>query len=584
MYKPLVLTFNQISESNVDLVGNQGLIYRQLIDLKVPIAKGFVVTNFALKQFLEETNFYLKLKKLSKSNPEIFLNAHNLAQGIKKILSNAQLPFEIVTEIINQYAYIDGKKKIFTDFGQISIRPIILKNHSKIALPIVITSGEANLIEEIKSLWINYLTQLDLFKPNQQWLKTDQLGLCLAVQQHPIQSLHGFFLTFNPQNGDRDQIYGQVVVNNHHVDFLMNKKTASLIGSSKHLPVLPLGQIAEISSSLDKQFFFPQKCWFFVDDQKIAQVVFAHSEGTTNNHNPTQELSVQTEKTLTKVYLQAHSIPPDFSHVGLNGVILRADDLFNLLSTHTMGKSINHNSDQITTMLSAEIEKLAHLTFPGQLIYALSDLHNSNSSLLGFRGMLKHLLWPELLKVEITALVLAMNHCTNISLLLPFCRDINELIKLKSTIIGLGLQHNLNFAYWFNLSTPANVLQLKKIIKEGVDCIFLNVYELTSLTLGVDPTNERAALLYNELNPAMLRTYQEIIDICSFHSIPIVVSSEGSKKDELLELFVKHSVFGITTTLENYHSINKTLSSIEERVTNDKIKSHAKFARKIEAA
>ncbi len=213
--------------------------------------------------------------------------------------------------------------------------------------------------------------------------------------------------------------------------------------------------------------------------------------------------------TATKLYLDwARASDPDPKLVGsVDGVgILRLEDLIVSLGTHPKKVLADRTQKVFIEALANQLATIAQLFYPKPVICRLSDFQTANflqltagdryepresSSLLGFRGVGRHLVQAAVLQLEVAAILQVRQKLgrKNLSVMVPLCRTPTELEELKKLFGLWGLYQSPTLKLWWSCETPANLWQLSQFIALGLDGVAFNADSLSQLLLGVDKTN-----------------------------------------------------------------------------------------------
>jgi pyruvate,water dikinase len=100
---------------------------------------------------------------------------------------------------------------------------------------------------------------------------------------------------------------------------------------------------------------------------------------------------------------------------------------------------------------------------------------------------------------------------SNVKLMIPFCRTVEEAKKVLAVMAEAGLrrgEHGLEV--YVMCEIPANVI-LTEDFADVFDGFSIGSNDLTQLTLGLDRDSEIVAHLFDERNPAVLRLVEDVI-------------------------------------------------------------------------
>ena len=100
---------------------------------------------------------------------------------------------------------------------------------------------------------------------------------------------------------------------------------------------------------------------------------------------------------------------------------------------------------------------------------------------------------------------------TNVKVMIPFCRTLEEADAVLAALAANGLRRGENgLEVWVMCEIPANVI-LAEEFAQRFDGFSIGSNDLTQLTLGIDRDSERLAYLFDERNPAVERLIRDVI-------------------------------------------------------------------------
>ena len=276
------------------------------------------------------------------------------------------------------------------------------------------------------------------------------------------------------------------------------------------------------------------------------------------------------------------------SHMDSKETLKAIDGVGLLRSEHILteqGKNPIHlaktNPNELVQLIMENVGKVASAFYPKPVWYRSLDIRtdeyqnpdgleeyvNESNPLLGWHGIRRSLGQPEIIKCELEALKkLHESGLKNISLLLPFVINAEEIRSVKNMIefpLKIGIV----------VETPAAVLDLDRICKEGIDFVSIDSNDLTQLTLGVDRANPNTSTLYSETHPSVLSLIKKTIETCKKHGVKTSIFGEGpSNLPELVEKLVEFGIDSISVEPDAIQTVQSAILRAEKRLLLDKIR------------
>jgi len=149
---------------------------------------------------------------------------------------------------------------------------------------------------------------------------------------------------------------------------------------------------------------------------------------------------------------------------------------------------------------------------------------------------------------------------TNLELMIPFCRTIDEAKKVFAEMKKNGLEKGKNgLKINCMCEIPSNVILAEEFL-EIFDGFSIGSNDLTQLTLGLDRDSELLGNIYDERNPAVKKLLSDVIKIANKKGKYIGICGQApSDYPEMAEFLVKE---GIKSMSLNPDSIVKTRIAI----------------------
>ena len=287
-------------------------------------------------------------------------------------------------------------------------------------------------------------------------------------------------------------------------------------------------------------------------------------------------------KTATKVYvnLAEPELAKEMASRNIDGVgLLRAEFIIANIGTHPKKFIKEGKKKEFIAALADGLEKFADAFNPRPVVYRFTDFKSNEyanlkggkefetdepNPMLGYRGVSRYIKDIDVFEMELEAIKIVRNKkgLKNLWVMMPFVRTVQELREVKKIVSASGLRRSGTFKFWMMAEIPSNVVLLDDFIDEGIDGVSIGTNDLTMLILGVDRDNEKVADIYDEMNPAVLKSLEKIIKTCKKRGITCSVCGQApSVFPELVEMMVD---WGVTSVSVSPDVIEKTRGIVYE--------------------
>ncbi|HLV97461.1 MAG TPA: phosphoenolpyruvate--protein phosphotransferase [Ktedonobacterales bacterium] len=164
---------------------------------------------------------------------------------------------------------------------------------------------------------------------------------------------------------------------------------------------------------------------------------------------------------------------------------------------------------------------------------------------LGLRGIRIHLAYPDLLRIQIRALLRAAGAAgVALHLMFPMIATIDEWRQARAIFDAAwqALQQErvllpAQVPVGIMVETPAAVLLAESLAREAA-FFSIGTNDLTQYVLAADRLNGRLGALYNVLQPAVLRAIAQIVQGARAHGRPVAVCGEAAGDSNVAPLLV----------------------------------------------
>jgi pyruvate,water dikinase len=180
--------------------------------------------------------------------------------------------------------------------------------------------------------------------------------------------------------------------------------------------------------------------------------------------------------------------------------------------------------------LSQAVSTIAAAFYPKDVIVRMSDFKSNEyaslvggkefepqeeNPMLGFRGASRyyHERYREGFRLECMAMLRVRNKMglTNVKLMIPFCRTVEEGKKVVDLMAEYGLKRGEEgLEIYVMAEIPSNVIQATEFARV-FDGFSIGSNDLTQLTLGLDRDSEIVSSLFDENNPSVKKMISSVI-------------------------------------------------------------------------
>ncbi len=194
-------------------------------------------------------------------------------------------------------------------------------------------------------------------------------------------------------------------------------------------------------------------------------------------------------------------------------------------------RSFERPTDYFVSRLSEGVGTIAAAFYPRPVIVRLSDFKTNeyaslrggrwfepqeDNPMLGFRGASRytHPAYAEGFALECAAMkrVREVMGLTNVKLMVPFCRRVQEGQKVLEAMAAHGLERGENdLEIYVMCEIPNNVVQIDAFAKL-FDGFSIGSNDLTQLTLGVDRDSEIVAFDFDERDPGVKELIRQTVE------------------------------------------------------------------------
>ncbi len=191
--------------------------------------------------------------------------------------------------------------------------------------------------------------------------------------------------------------------------------------------------------------------------------------------------------------------------------------------------------------------------------------------MLGFRGASRyaHPAYVEGFGLECAAMKRVREEMglTNVKLMIPFCRRIEEGERVLAAMAEHGLKRGVNgLEIYVMCEIPNNVIQIDAFAKL-FDGFSIGSNDLTQLVLGVDRDSELVAFDFDERDPGVKEMIRQTVDGARRnHRHSGICGQAPSDYPEMVEYLVELGIDSISVTPDTLLQVTRNVLAVEIRL------------------
>ena len=231
--------------------------------------------------------------------------------------------------------------------------------------------------------------------------------------------------------------------------------------------------------------------------------------------------------------------------------------------------------------LSYGVAKIASAFYPKKVIVRMSDFKSNEyynllggsyfepkeeNPMIGWRGASRYYSdkFVDAFAMECKSIVRVREKMglKNVVLMIPFCRTVEELLKVYDIMKENGLERGKeNLEIYLMAELPSNIIMAEEFA-EHIDGFSIGSNDLTQLILGLDRDSSLVSHIYDERNLAVKRTISNLIKIAKKTQTKVGICGQGpSDYPDFAQFLVEQGIDTISVTPD---SVLKTLKAINK--------------------
>jgi len=299
---------------------------------------------------------------------------------------------------------------------------------------------------------------------------------------------------------------------------------------------------------------------------------------------PHHGVGLAREEFIINNYIGVHPLAL-LEHGGLGDLSLSSE-------IRTLVRGFENEEDYFIKKLSFGIARIAAAFFPHTVIVRFSDFKSNEyynlpggkyfepeeeNPMIGWRGASRY--YSEKYKKAFALECKALRHVReemglyNTAVMIPFCRTVEELVKVKKTMEEFGLAQGKNgLELYLMAEIPSNIILATEFAKH-INGFSIGSNDLTQLTLGLDRDSSLVAHLYDERNPAIKEMLRMLIRKAKAEGVKCGICGQGpSDFPDFAQFLAEEGIDSISVTPDSFLKTVKAIRAAEDMAERKLIK------------
>jgi pyruvate,water dikinase len=364
----------------------------------------------------------------------------------------------------------------------------------------------------------------------------------------------------------------------------------AIVGTERGTELLRDGQLVTVSCGEgDTGFIYEGELPFDVQRVDIKGLARPHTKVMMNVGNPEEAFALSfipsdgvglaREEFIITTYIKVHPL-----------ALVHYDQLTDSAAKAEIDRLTAGYSDRtefFVEKLAQGVAMIAAAFYPKDVILRLSDFKTNEyanliggrqfepveeNPMIGFRGASRyyHPRYQEGFALECRAMrkVREEMGLTNLKLMIPFCRTVEEGRRVQSEMAKHGLvRGEKGLELYVMCEIPSNVI-LAEQFAEIFDGFSIGSNDLTQLILGVDRDSEIVAPIFDERNDAVKTMIAQVIRVCRSKGRKIGICGQApSDYPEFAEFLVEEGIDSISLNPDTVLKTTLAITKKEQELT-----------------
>ncbi len=262
--------------------------------------------------------------------------------------------------------------------------------------------------------------------------------------------------------------------------------------------------------------------------------------------------------------------------------LLRAEFMVAQIGEHPSYMISQGRGQEFVGKLAEGLTAFAKAFHPRRVVYRTNDFKTNEyralkggeeyeeveeNPMIGYRGASRYITDIATFKLELAAIKKVREKYTNLWVMIPFVRTVDELSRTVEIMEAEGLKRSKDFKLWMMVEVPSNIFLLEKFLEVGIDGISIGSNDLTQLILGIDRDSSKLAETFDERNEAVLMALERAVKVSGSMGVTSSICGQApSVYPELTEKLVEWGITSVSVSPDMIDITREIIARAEERL------------------
>lgn len=203
-----VLWFKEVGKNDIPLVGGKGANLGEMLDAKIPVPDGFIVTAKAYFDFIKTTS--LKQKILTELSGLDYENSTKLVSATKNIRTAillAKMPDELAVEVKDYYHRLCGEyDKLVAVRSSATAEDLPDASFAGQQETYLNVQGHKDVVKHVQKCWASLFTARATYYRAHNGFSHIKVGIAVPVQLMVQSKVSGVMFTVNPVTNNEEEV------------------------------------------------------------------------------------------------------------------------------------------------------------------------------------------------------------------------------------------------------------------------------------------------------------------------------------------------------------------------------------------